>query len=263
MNNVIYDNDREFRVSVIVPTCDRPLSYLLEAINSIAAQSFSPTEIIVVDNGNIPVKSESLPSNVDYYRVKKRIGVSKARNFGASMAQGNYISFLDDDDWWDEDFLFHAVEELKSSGSKCVYGQILYWCNGIVSEGKTPSKYTVTPSNLLFRNPGVGGQNLLISKELFFMVEGFDAALKTSEDKSLVMEIIKMDHDISFCSKSLVYLRQHEGERLSNKYFDRLKFIRKYRSSVKRKTFMLAVLFLFTKPFVNMCLALLNKVRVR
>ena len=98
--------------SVIIPTRNRP-QYLMQAVESVLTQRDASFEVLIVDDGDV-----ALPSFTDT-RVKilpsNQRGPVPARNLGVANAKGNYIAFLDDDDWWTEnDFLFRSLALLKS-----------------------------------------------------------------------------------------------------------------------------------------------------
>src|ERR1044072_212389 len=88
-------------VSVVIPTYNSG-PYLLEAIDSLLAQTLLPSEIIVVDDGS----SDDTPARLKDYRGRIRyiyqenMGVSAARNRGIEAANGDFIAFLDADDIW-------------------------------------------------------------------------------------------------------------------------------------------------------------------
>lgn len=95
------------KVSVIVPTHNRP-HFLGRTIDSLLAQTYCNTEIVVVDD-NAPdsparadtqalMKSYEQYDNVVYIRNKKPMGGGLARNEGIRAATGDYVTFLDDDD---------------------------------------------------------------------------------------------------------------------------------------------------------------------
>ncbi len=97
------------KVSVIVPTCDRP-EYLAEALGSIAAQTEPSFECIVVDDGSRA--PAALPFDDPRFRLIRHhtnLGVAAARNTGLRTAIGEYVAFLDDDDLWAPARLDHAL----------------------------------------------------------------------------------------------------------------------------------------------------------
>lgn len=94
-------------ISVIVPIYNNA-KYLNDCINSILIQSYKNIEIILIDDGS---SDNSLDICYQYAKSDKRIivysqknqGVSSARNRGISIAKGNYISFVDADDYIDSE----------------------------------------------------------------------------------------------------------------------------------------------------------------
>ena len=89
-------------VSVIVPTYNRT-SYLKLTLDSIASQTYSPVEIIVVDDGSPGNDNEDLCTNYDtvkYIRIANSGGPAIPRNTGLRVANGEFIALLDDDDIW-------------------------------------------------------------------------------------------------------------------------------------------------------------------
>lgn len=91
------------RVSVIVPVYNAE-KYLTECVNSILAQTLHDIELILVDDGS----TDSSPAMCDAYEEKDcRVKVihkangraASARNAGIKVAQGDYIAFVDSDDW--------------------------------------------------------------------------------------------------------------------------------------------------------------------
>ena len=96
-------------VTVIVPVFNVE-EYLEKCIKSIICQTYSKLEIIIVDDGS----TDNSPKICDKWSlVDKRIqvihkengGLSDARNTALKIAKGNYISFVDSDDWLDQYFV--------------------------------------------------------------------------------------------------------------------------------------------------------------
>jgi len=101
-------------VSVIMPTWNR--RYCIEdAINSVYCQSYHNWELIIIDDGSqddTKKITETLTGNIIYSRTE-HIGVAHARNIGLELSRGKYISFLDSDNTYYNDFLLKMVEYLK------------------------------------------------------------------------------------------------------------------------------------------------------
>lgn len=89
-------------ISIAIPAHNRP-AFLLEAVQSIADQTYPNFEVIVVDDGSVPPISRSaledvLGQRVTLYRHEVAQGVPKAKNAGINAAHGEVILLLDDDD---------------------------------------------------------------------------------------------------------------------------------------------------------------------
>lgn len=112
------------KISVVVPVYN-VVDYLPRCIDSILAQTFSDFELILVDDGS----TDSCGAICDDYAQKdSRIviihkengGVSKARNAGIDIAVGEYISFVDSDDYIKPDFLETLYNEIIKGDFDCV-----------------------------------------------------------------------------------------------------------------------------------------------
>jgi glycosyltransferase involved in cell wall biosynthesis len=103
-------------VSVIIPAYNVE-AFLAEAIESILRQPYRPLEIIVVDDGSTDgtaaVAQQFGPPVTYHYRANG--GPAAARNTGLSLAQGDFITFLDADDWWPADKLERQLTTLAEN----------------------------------------------------------------------------------------------------------------------------------------------------
>lgn len=106
------------KVSVIVPVYNTE-KYLRRCVDSILAQTFKDFELLLIDDGS----TDSSPAILDEYanldphvRVfhQQNGGVSSARNLGLDNSKGEWISFIDSDDWVDKDYISNLI-----NGSHC------------------------------------------------------------------------------------------------------------------------------------------------
>jgi len=108
------------RISVVIPTYNR--ARLLErALGSVLSQSRLPDEILVVDDGSTDDTREVVGrfAPVTYLR-QENAGASAARNYGASVARGDFIAFLDSDDVWFPDFLERMENAIQATAGQAV-----------------------------------------------------------------------------------------------------------------------------------------------
>ncbi|HET7329406.1 glycosyltransferase family 2 protein [Dyella sp.] len=130
-------------VSVIMPVYNAE-GWLPRAINSVLAQSHSRLELIAIDDGS----SDRSPGMLDAYatfdarvrvlRQPRNGGVAAARNAGIAAARGDYVSFLDADDWWHPAKLEHQLAGMLASRALISYAS--YW--RVAEDGRVLSKVT-------------------------------------------------------------------------------------------------------------------------
>jgi GT2 family glycosyltransferase len=104
--------------SVIIPACNSAAT-LTRAIESVLAQSWPADEIIVIDDGSTDDTLQLARGFGDQVRVihQSNAGVSVARNQGAEVATGDWLAFLDADDWYYPDRLKWHAEWIARDGS--------------------------------------------------------------------------------------------------------------------------------------------------
>lgn len=107
------------KVSVIIPVYNAE-AYLEKCIRSILMQTLSEIEIICIDDGStdgsgIILKQFAMEDNRIHLIEQQNQGVSIARNRGIEKAQGEYISFVDADDWAEPDFLELLYKNAKKA----------------------------------------------------------------------------------------------------------------------------------------------------
>ncbi len=116
-------------VSVIIPTFGDAV-YLRDALESVGAQTHSNIEVVIVDSSNVPCiadLSRHLPW-ILHHPVPPR-GVSHARNEGIEAASGEFVAFLDADDYWHPHKLERQLAAIGSDvdSSFCGYYFLNYW----------------------------------------------------------------------------------------------------------------------------------------
>lgn len=108
-------------ITVVIPVynCEK---YVERAVRSVLSQPCAnQAEVLVVDDGSKDSSGEicdKLAAEYNNVRVfhKENGGVSSARNLGIEQAAGEYIAFLDSDDWWEPDFLDEPMLAEFTSG---------------------------------------------------------------------------------------------------------------------------------------------------
>ena len=114
------------KFSVIIPLYNKS-PYVAKAIHSVLSQSISDYELIVMDDGSsddsyeVALKTIEGHPNCHLYRQKNG-GVSMARNNAVALSRGEYLCFLDADDWWDVRFLEEMLKMIAEFPDAGIYG---------------------------------------------------------------------------------------------------------------------------------------------
>ena len=222
-------------ISVVIPTLNNRQEFLKEALNSIEKQSQLPFEVIIVNNGKQELKVPQTSLNIRHLKTIFRGGVAQARNFGASLARGEYIAFLDDDDLWGQDYLKNIKIQIERDHPDCLIGKLDQLLGNKIMPFKN-AHGQIDKNIILMFNPGITGSSVVINKEVFLIIGGYDSKLPPSEDKSLILELINRGFKIVTVPDSQAIARQTEIERLSNNkkkmYEGAFQFYRKYKDQM-------------------------------
>ncbi len=111
-------------VSIIIPVYNQE-HYIADCLNSVLKQSYSNIEVLVVDDGSVDSSLDMLQRYAEkdtrlHVLTQTNGGVTKARQLGLKHATGEYIAFVDSDDWIDEDFIELLVKDIHAQDADMV-----------------------------------------------------------------------------------------------------------------------------------------------
>lgn len=212
-------------VSVIIPTAQREPSTVLHAIFSVIKQTYKFIEIILVDDNvdiyeSLRIKNaiKNLPQ-VQYIKNFGMHGACAARNTGVSIAKGDIIAFLDDDDEW----LPNKIESQMLALTKDV---VLVYCNGLRIDNRcnppliTPYRskgkfYSSVSFDLLLQKNHIGTTSqLLIRKCSFEQIGGFDVNFPARQDYDLCLRLTQIGQAVGV-NEFLFKHYLHIGEQIT------------------------------------------------
>ena len=197
------------RISVVIPTYNSR-TFVGRAIRSTLEQTVPPLEVIVVDDGSNDGTGELIArefGNRVVYHYQENRGVSAARNAGIRLCSGEWIAFLDADDFWDRGKL-----EIQASTIRIHPGLALVSCgNAIYLPDGTIQSYSVLTQPLggaeirrelkirtLF-TPG----SVLVRRRVFDEVGMFDETLNCGEDREMWARIVA-NHEAAMLPRALL-----------------------------------------------------------
>ncbi len=207
-------------VSVVIPTYNRR-ELLKETIQSVLDQSYTPIEIIVIDDGSTDGTTEALADlasagRIRYLRQENR-GLGNSRNCGLGMARGEFVSFLDDDDLitptkvaWQVAFLLQHPDVAVIGGSHAVLG-----AESEAEHGPDGPPEHWTFERVVTRNPFISPGVALMRTEAVRSVGGFDEQLWATDDWDVWLRITKFSRVMRLPRLALRY-RLHEGNSSGN-----------------------------------------------
>lgn len=180
-------------VSVIIPTYNRA-GRLLRAISSVLYQTFTYSEVIVVDDGSDDGTADCLKpvmKQIKYIRHPDNLGVSAARNRGLKASQCPFVAFLDSDDYWLPRKLSTQMAFFNRNPEAVACQTEEIWIrNGI---RVNPGKRHLKPSGDIFvpslRLCLVSPSAVMLKRSLLDEVGLFDEDLPACEDYELWLRI--------------------------------------------------------------------------
>ncbi len=180
--------------TVVIPTHRRP-ALLRQALESVAAQTLPPAEVIVVDDsGDDETRAVVAGFPGCRYAVNDRgRGGAGARNAGAALASGDWLAFLDDDDLWLPRKL-EAVASAMASGPSdlgLVYSAAEQFdgATGATLSRSRPAVRGHVLGEALYRN-FVGGMSVaVVRRDVFASVGGFDESFPSLQDMELYVRL--------------------------------------------------------------------------
>lgn len=222
-------------MSVVIPTLNTRGDYLKETLEAINSQSYLPFEVVIVNNGEGEVYTDEYSFPIRHYKIMNRAGVAQARNFGASLAASDYIAFIDDDDLWATDYLEIMASRIQKYRPACLIARLDELKNNKILPFKNSLNY-LNQDSILVRNPGITGSSVVVEKDSFFKIGGYNPKLPPSEDKALVLDFILNDLPVMSVPECQAILRQHpiQNRLTSNKSMAEgiFQFYRQYKSEM-------------------------------
>ncbi len=208
-------------ISVVIPTYNRR-DVLPRAIDSVLAQTSSPDEIIVVDDGSDDGTAGIIQRAYPQVRVidQKNAGVSAARNLGITSARGEWIALLDSDDAWLPQKLERQLQVLlQHPGFRLVHCDEMWFRNGVRINPMDKHK---KQGGRIFRQClpicCISPSSVLIHRSLFDEVGRFDTGLPACEDYDLWLRVCARE-PVLYVNEPLLKKYGGHKDQLSRKHW--------------------------------------------
>lgn len=213
------------KVSVIVPVYNVE-KYLRKCLDSLVNQSFHDFEVIIINDGSLDNSQKIIDEYVKKYDFikgykKKNGGLSSARNYGLKYAKGDYVLFVDSDDYIEDDMLKLLYDSTKKNKSDIVVSEFNYvYLDGKKVRSYSNLDYTSDNAKKYLLTPPMAPIRLM-KRELFDKIKFKENLFY--EDLELCPKLLLYTKKISYVNEGLYnYLMRGSSIMHQDKFNDKL-----------------------------------------
>ncbi|HRF43377.1 MAG TPA: glycosyltransferase family A protein [Candidatus Competibacteraceae bacterium] len=208
------------KVTIVIPVYNGE-KYIESCIDSIINQDYPDIQIIIVDDGSTDRSAELIKKyeRVEYYK-QAQLGATVARNFGLKMAKGQFIKFLDADDFLAKNSISEQVAHTLLLGTdSIVYG----YAELIDGSRRTFEKTKIDESSFNSQIVSLILNNITITLplhkvEILKEIGGFDERLKSRQEWNLHIRIAMNGYKLVYRDTLVYHQRNHtDPNRISNR----------------------------------------------
>lgn len=252
------NNKSSIKISVIMLTYNRE-AMIVSAIKSVILQTFKNFEFIIVDNGssdNSGILADVYTAIDNRIRVihRERGTIGSGRNTGLHMAKGEYVTFIDDDDWCEPDYLEFLYDlAIINQAEVSICGAYKEENGQILSVGSRDKTLCMNAEEAIIqlmwrKHYNTGFPTKLIKKELFH--DAYFAETGKYEDISLMYRILAKAHKVIYYGQPKYHVYRHDGNNSSattKDCFITPEYLAAYRTAYRNRTLWLC------EKFPNKC----------
>ncbi len=201
------------RITICICTYKRP-HMLQRLLNSLAMQETAGLleySVVVVDNDreeSAKTTAASAPLPVDYH-VEPRQGIALARNKAVENATGDYVAFIDDDEFPVQNWLMLLLKTLREHSADGVLGPVNPHYDEAAPEWVIRGKFyerPELPTGVQLAWPQCRTGNVLLRRQLFEENQpAFRPEFQSGEDQDFFRRMIEKGHRFVWCSEAIAY----------------------------------------------------------
>ncbi len=208
-------------VSVIMP-CFNAAPYVEEAVGSALGQSHGNVELIIVDDGSSDGSPDILAGLVEQHPGRihllntRQVGPYPARNLALQHARGDFIAFLDADDWWREDCLEKLLGTMRETQADVAYCGWQNVGDGLESTPYVPPAYEEEdPVAHFLRTCPWPIHAALVKRDVVDRLGGFSERRFSSMDYDFWLRALSLTRNIVRVPEVLAFYRWHDSGQIS------------------------------------------------
>ena len=185
-------------LSLIIPVCDPDIDDFAHLLDSLIQQSFTSFEVIIADGGStgeaedvIKTYREDPGAGIDikYYKLTENLGISGNTNEAIKRASGDYLTFIDHDDFLEADALSETVKKIREGALMIYTDEDKY--DGRSDRFLSPNRKGDFNLDLLFSNNYICHM-LTVKRELVEKAGGFRSGYDGAQDHDLILRLSEM-----------------------------------------------------------------------
>ncbi len=196
-------------VSAIIAVYNPDLSYLKKAVLSVLGQTYSVKELVLVNDGGSDLFRDQLPNDprIKVF-TKQNEGVAATRNYAIDQCTGEYIAFLDQDDFWYPDKLMKQLSLISHLGEQCMVTSSVTIVDSTGDKIQKYSKHSQKSYrlkadkekafvNLIYEN-FIFSSTPLIHNAVLKRIGGFDPLTQPHDDWDMYIRIMIAGYSVYF-----------------------------------------------------------------
>lgn len=212
-------------ISIIIPVYNRSKT-IRRAIDSVLSQTVVNFELIIVDDCSTDNSMEIVNSYQDprirKFTLNKNSGAAAARNEGVKNSFSKFISFLDSDDEFENEFLEESLNVLNKTSSEIGFmwtgSRLIYSTSGKTIEQQWKPERGTSSYLTFLKDLKIGtGAGITVKKEVFENCGYFDASLPAAEDTEFFLRV-SQKYEYAISSKILINIYRENSDRLSKNF---------------------------------------------
>ena len=177
------------KVSVIIPVYNSS-KYLYECLDSVINQTYKNLEIICIDDcskdDSVKIINSFKDKRIKLIQLKYNSGAAIARNKGIELSTGDYITFLDSDDYW---YLYKIEKQIKFIKNKAfIYSEYLYLNKNGTHIARVPKELTY---NKLLKNSAIFTSTVMLNMKYLNKEDIYMPNIRMGQDYGAWYKILK------------------------------------------------------------------------
>ena len=210
-------------VSIVIPTYNHA-KFISKALKSVIDQTYKNWEAIIIDNESVD-ETYKLINNfndprIKYFKISNHGVIAKSRNLGINEAKGEWIAFLDSDDWWTKDKLEACVSKISKNVD------FIYHAHEYVNKSKSFFKKKIIRGRQLkkpilndlligtiTKGSQISNSSVIVRKNILIKIGGLNEnkILVGSDDYDTWLRIAQITDQFLYINKKLSYYLSHDA----------------------------------------------------